>query len=169
MPHEGDLGWGEGVGLVDEVAEGALEGQGFDGEGAGWGDGAGVFAELRLKSGSRSLSIVRHLHAASRARARSDNLNRVSRQPNILLLKPVLEADLEPYEELAVLGRVFHVNKHPGQAVPVELALMVPETLDGLGLARDNAKSLLQLLQGISDQIRQTGRPSLNRDGSRIS
>ncbi len=33
MPHEGDFGGGEGVGLVDEVAEGALRGQGFGGEG----------------------------------------------------------------------------------------------------------------------------------------
>ena len=37
LPHEGGPGGGEGVGLVDEVAEGALQGQGFDGEGAGGG------------------------------------------------------------------------------------------------------------------------------------
>jgi hypothetical protein len=76
-------------------------------------------------------------------RARSNDLNRVSRQPNILLLKPGLEAGFEPYEELPVLSRVFHVNKHSGQAIPVELAFMVPQTLDCLGLARDSAESLL--------------------------
>jgi hypothetical protein len=35
LPHEGNLRPGQGVGLVDEVAEGALQGQGFGGEGAG--------------------------------------------------------------------------------------------------------------------------------------
>ena len=35
MPQESDFGRGESVGLVDEVAEGALQGQGFGGEGAG--------------------------------------------------------------------------------------------------------------------------------------
>ncbi len=43
MPHQGDLGRGEGAGLVDEVAEGALESQGFSGENAGGGDGAAAF------------------------------------------------------------------------------------------------------------------------------
>ena len=35
LPHEGDLHRGRGTGLVDEVAEGALQAQGFGGEGAG--------------------------------------------------------------------------------------------------------------------------------------
>ena len=35
LPHQGDLRRGEGVGLVDEVAERALQGQGFGGEGEG--------------------------------------------------------------------------------------------------------------------------------------
>jgi hypothetical protein len=51
LPHEGDLGGGEGVGLVDEVAEGALKGQGFGGEGAGGGDGAGVLVPQRVEVG----------------------------------------------------------------------------------------------------------------------
>ena len=41
MPHELNLRRGQGVGLVDEVAEGALQVQGFSGKGAGAGDGAG--------------------------------------------------------------------------------------------------------------------------------
>ena len=32
LPHRGDLGWSQAVGLVDEVAEHALQGQGFGGE-----------------------------------------------------------------------------------------------------------------------------------------
>ncbi len=44
MPHEGDLRWGEGVGLVDEVAEGALQGQAFGGE--VWGGGGGAEGEV---------------------------------------------------------------------------------------------------------------------------
>ena len=35
LPHQGDFGGGEGVGLVDEVAERALQLQGLGGEGAG--------------------------------------------------------------------------------------------------------------------------------------
>ena len=39
-------------GLVDKVAEGALQGQGIGGKGVGGGNGAGVFAEQRVKSGA---------------------------------------------------------------------------------------------------------------------
>jgi hypothetical protein len=45
--------------LVDDVAEGALQGQGFGGEGAGGGDGAGVFLPQRVKADGGSVSIVR--------------------------------------------------------------------------------------------------------------
>ena len=34
MPHQGNLRRVEGIGLVDEIAEGALQGSGFGGEGA---------------------------------------------------------------------------------------------------------------------------------------
>ena len=37
--------------MVDEATEGALQGQGFGGEGAGGGDGADVFVLRRLKAG----------------------------------------------------------------------------------------------------------------------
>ena len=40
LPLRGLIGWGQAVGLVDEVAEGALQVQGFGGEGAGGPDGA---------------------------------------------------------------------------------------------------------------------------------
>jgi len=43
LPHQGDLCLGQGPGLVDEVAEGALQGQGFGSEGVGGDDGVGVF------------------------------------------------------------------------------------------------------------------------------
>jgi|ERR1019366_1263372 hypothetical protein len=61
FPHELNLGWGQGVGLVDEVAEGALQAQGFGGEGAGGFDGAGVFlsrSSQRAHRGNR----VPHKH-----------------------------------------------------------------------------------------------------------
>jgi hypothetical protein len=47
----GDLGGGEGVGLVDKVAEGALQGQGFGGEGAGGFEGARVFVAQGVEGG----------------------------------------------------------------------------------------------------------------------
>ena len=50
---------GEGVGLVDEVAEGTLQVQGFGGEGAGGFDGAGVLVAQRVKAGGGLVSIVR--------------------------------------------------------------------------------------------------------------
>src|ERR1035438_4593510 len=43
LPHQINLRRGQGVGLVDKVAEGALQFQGFRGGGAGGVDGAGVF------------------------------------------------------------------------------------------------------------------------------
>ena len=58
LPHQGDLGGGEGGGLVDEVAEGALQFQGFGGEGADGLDGVRVFPAQRLKAGGGLVSIV---------------------------------------------------------------------------------------------------------------
>src|ERR1017187_1674967 len=48
LPQEINLRRGQGVGLVDEVAEGALQGHSFGDEGAGGLDGAGVFVAQRL-------------------------------------------------------------------------------------------------------------------------
>jgi len=59
LPHKRDLGWGQGVGLVDEVTEGAFQAQGFDGEGAGGGDGAGVFFPEPVLAGGGLVPIVR--------------------------------------------------------------------------------------------------------------
>jgi len=59
LPHELNLRRGQGVGLVDEVAEGALQVQGFSGKGAGGGDGAGVLVPQRVQTGGRLVSIVR--------------------------------------------------------------------------------------------------------------
>ena len=58
MPHELDLRRDQGVGLVDEVAEGALQGQGFGGEGASGLDRAGVSGAQRVKAGGGLVSIV---------------------------------------------------------------------------------------------------------------
>src|ERR1035438_7145491 len=50
LPQEINLRRGQGVGLVDEVAEGALQFQGFGGEGVGGVDGAGVLVPQSLNS-----------------------------------------------------------------------------------------------------------------------
>jgi hypothetical protein len=51
LPHKLNLRRGQGVGLVDRVAEGALQFQGFGGEGEGGVNGAGVFIMQSVKSG----------------------------------------------------------------------------------------------------------------------
>ena len=51
FPHEIDLRRGQGVGLVDEVEEGALQFQGFDGEGAGGLESAGAFLAQGVEAG----------------------------------------------------------------------------------------------------------------------
>ena len=51
LPHEGDLCRGQAVGLVDEIAEGALQGQDSGGDGAGGGDGSGVFVAQGMEAG----------------------------------------------------------------------------------------------------------------------
>ena len=56
MPQEFNLHRGEGVGLVDEVAEGALQGQGFGGAGAGGFDGSGVFVAQSVKADGGQVS-----------------------------------------------------------------------------------------------------------------
>jgi hypothetical protein len=57
-PHKGDLGWGERLDLVDEVAEGALQGRSFGS--AGGGERAGVLVAQGAEAGARLVSIVRH-------------------------------------------------------------------------------------------------------------
>jgi len=52
LPHENNLCRGQGVGLVDEVAEGPLQSHGFDGA------GAGGRAE-KLKSGKQKAEVAR--------------------------------------------------------------------------------------------------------------
>ena len=49
LPHQSNLRRGEGVGLVDKVAEGALQSQGFGGEGAGGPNAPRVFLAPSLK------------------------------------------------------------------------------------------------------------------------
>ncbi len=44
--------------MEDEVAERALQGQGFGGEGAGGGDGTGVFVAQGVKPGCGLVSIL---------------------------------------------------------------------------------------------------------------
>ncbi len=51
----------QGVGLVDEVAERARQGQGFGGDAAGGLEGPAVFVPHRLEDGGGLVSIVRHL------------------------------------------------------------------------------------------------------------
>ena len=51
LPHQINLCRSQTAGLVDEVAERALQGQGFGGEGAGGFDGAGVFVPQRVEAG----------------------------------------------------------------------------------------------------------------------
>ena len=46
--------------MVDEVAEGALQGQGFGGEGAGGFEGASVIVLQSANPGGGSVSIVKH-------------------------------------------------------------------------------------------------------------
>ena len=59
MPHDLNLRRGQGVGLVDEVAEGAFQIQGFSGKGAGGGDGADILVPQRVQTGGGLVSIVR--------------------------------------------------------------------------------------------------------------
>jgi hypothetical protein len=62
LPYEGDLRRGQGVGLVDEVAEGALQGQGFGGEGAGGFDRSSVRAwSVERRRRSAAVSCPPHL------------------------------------------------------------------------------------------------------------
>ena len=54
FPHEFNLRRCQGVGLVDEVAEGALQSQGLGGECAGGGNRADVFVAQRVRGWRRT-------------------------------------------------------------------------------------------------------------------
>ena len=66
LPHESNLRRGQGVGLVDEVAEGALQVQGFGGEGTCGFNAAGVFLaqSLNPRGGQRRFVPPYALHFA---------------------------------------------------------------------------------------------------------
>ncbi len=77
FPHENNLRRGQGVGLVDEVAEGPLQSHGFDGE------GAGGRAE-KLKSGKQKAEIARRRtwhRAAASCRGYALRLTAMKRSP----------------------------------------------------------------------------------------
>lgn len=57
-PQEGNLRRGQAVGLIDEIAKDALQGQSLGGEGAGGFDAAGVFVPQRVKARCGLVSIV---------------------------------------------------------------------------------------------------------------
>jgi hypothetical protein len=102
-------------------------------------------------------------------RAASDSLDRISGQPDVLLLEALFQAFLESNKELPVLRCVLRVHKHTGQTIAVEFPLSTPEAEISLGLTGNRAEFLLQFLQGVSDQLMRDRAPSLNCDGSRIS
>src|SRR5882672_11673394 len=83
----------------------------------------------------------------------SDSLDRIGGQPNVLLLEAVLQSFFEPDEELPVLRCVLHVHKHAGQTIAVEFSFSTPQAKNSLGLTGDSAEFLLQLAQGVSDQL----------------
>src|SRR5713226_9480749 len=83
----------------------------------------------------------------------SDSLDRISGQPNVFLLEAVLQSFFEPDEELPVLRCVLHVHKHAGQTIAVEFSFSTPQAKNRLGLTGDSAEFLLQLAQGVSDQL----------------
>ena len=57
LPHWLNLRRGQAVGLADEVAERALQRQGFGGKGAGGFNGSGVFVPQCVKDGDGLVSI----------------------------------------------------------------------------------------------------------------
>jgi hypothetical protein len=61
LPHEFNLPQGQAIGLIDEVAERALQAQGFGGEGVGGVDGAGVFDQAPNEMGSNRRPALSHL------------------------------------------------------------------------------------------------------------
>src|ERR1017187_8490197 len=71
FPHEINLRRGQAVGLVCEVAEGALQFQGFGGEGAGGLDGADVFVPESVKAGAELVTL-----AGSQSRRRPETHRR---------------------------------------------------------------------------------------------
>src|SRR6266704_4927781 len=83
----------------------------------------------------------------------SDSLDRISGQPDVLLLEAFLQSFFEPDEELPVLRRVLRVHKHASQTIAVEFSFSTPQAKNSLGLTRNSAEFLLQLAQGVSDQL----------------
>src|SRR5207249_7409930 len=81
----------------------------------------------------------------------SDSLDRISGQPDVLLLKALFQAFLELKEELPVLRCILRVHKHAGQTIAVEFPFSTPQTENRLSLTGDGAEFLLQLMQGVSD------------------
>ena len=59
LPHEFNLRRGQAVGLIDQLAERALQAQGFGGEGAGGLNGSGVLLAQGKEAGGGLVAIVR--------------------------------------------------------------------------------------------------------------
>jgi hypothetical protein len=116
FPHELNLGWGQGVGLVDEGAEGALQRQGFGGEGMGGFDGVGVFLS---RSSQRA-------HRGNRVPQKHDILTTPFWLPEFCSTRASIPKGLCPpaqgCEPRATLGNVVEPTANPNGVVALDWA-----------------------------------------------
>jgi hypothetical protein len=77
----------------------------------------------------------------------------VRSHPDIDLLKPRLQSLFEFDKEFAGLGRIRAVNEQRNEIVAVSLSLVLPRSLNCLGLDGDSTETLSQLQQRIGDQF----------------
>jgi len=84
---------------------------------------------------------------------RSDDLDRIGRHPDIDLLKPFANLFLELREELAVLGRVRHIDERAHQVVAEYLVLVLPQSTNRLRFARDRSEPLAQLKHRVGNRL----------------
>jgi len=124
-----------------------------------------VEAELPWRAKLLPLSCMLGQASPVRSRDPSNHFDQVGRDPDVDLPEPDFQALLELGEELAVLGKVRHIDENASQVVAKSLSFMLPEAVDDLRLVRDSAKSLFQLDQRVGDEFFRNGLPVIEPQG----
>jgi len=73
-----------------------------------------------------------------------DDIDRITRDPNVDLLETPLEFVFEGAHECQALGRVWRIDENAHEVIAVGLALVAPKAANGLSFGGDGAELLLQ-------------------------
>ncbi len=82
-----------------------------------------------------------------------NHVHNIARDPDLNLVKALLQSLLQPGEESAVFLRIFHVEHQTRVVIAMHNPFVSPNAANNLAVPRDRAKMGFQLLDGLPQQM----------------